>query len=298
MSQQASIPRGPLPPPPGAVFACVDDGVPEETVRLLREACERRGVLFRHIDARSFRYTPEDRLPPRSMLYRPAISAAALHVEEFLLQEDVISLHESPRDALFCCASPQRVMERAGVNVPRTFPVATTDPQLLADFVERLGGYPVVVKANGGEGGVGVMRADNEPSLRGIVDYLVRGQGKVPTLSAYIPEALHYRVIVVEERAVACYENPIREGDFRSAPSDDGAAYQAEVPGALAAPAILATRAQRLRFGGVDLLRHPSGRVYVLEVNFPCYFPQATLGGNLDVAGPLLDALLHRARTT
>jgi glutathione synthase/RimK-type ligase-like ATP-grasp enzyme len=65
----------------------------------------------------------------------------------------------------------------------------------------------------------------------------------------------------------------------------------------LAAPAVRAVRAQRLFFGGVDLLRHPSGRLYVIEVNFPCFFAQATLGGGVDVAGPMIDFLSERARS-
>jgi hypothetical protein len=284
----------PMPPAPGTVFTCVDDGVPGITVELLRLACARRGILFRHLDARALRYAPEDRLPPCSMLYRPATSTAACHAEDFLLRDDVASFYDG--DPLFPCTSPQRAMERAGLNLPRSFPVASADAERLAQFVERLGGYPVVVKVGGGEGGVGVLRADNEATLRGMIDYLVRGQGRVPVVSAYIPDAMHFRVIVVGDRAVACYENPLREGDFRSEPSEDRSTYRADVPDALASPAIRATRALRLFFGGVDLLRHPSGRVYVLEVNFPCFFPQATLEGGVDVAGPMLDFLTEQAR--
>jgi glutathione synthase/RimK-type ligase-like ATP-grasp enzyme len=117
----------------------------------------------------------------------------------------------------------------------------------------------------------------------------------VPLLSAYIPDATHHRVIVVGETAVAAYENPVREGDFRSVPSDDPHVYTAQVPPSLASVAVAATRAERLAFAGVDLLVHTSGRVYVLEVNYPCYFPQATLGGDIDVAGPMLDHLIARA---
>lgn len=283
-------------PPPGTIFTCVDDGVPEVTVRLLREACEARGVLYRALDARSFRYGPHDRLPPGAMLYRVSGSRAAQHVEEHLVREGVATFHASVDDAIFSCGAPQRQLERAGLVVPRWFPLATTDREVLADFVDRLGGFPVVVKVGGGEGGLGVMRADTMPALRALIDHLVRGEGRVPELSAFVPDALHHRVIVVGDRAVATYENPVVEGDFRSAPADEPAAYSSAVPALLAAPAIAAVRALRLRFGGVDLLRHASGRVYVLEVNFPCFFAQATLGGGVDVAGAMVDWLVARAK--
>jgi len=275
-----------------ALFHCIDDGAPEETVRLLAEACASRSVEFRAIEASTFRYRPQDRLPPHSMLYRPAVSRAAQLVEEFLLRDDVASFYPDVDAALFSCGAPRRQLERVGLTVPRSIPVACTDAPVLADHVERLGGFPVIVKIGGGEGGIGVMRADSMPVLRALLDHLVRGQGQVPELSAYVPDAMHHRVIVVGDRAVATYENPIEPDDFRSKPSEDPAAYTADVPAELASLALAATRSQRLRFGGVDLLRHPSGRLYVLEVNFPCFFAQATLGGGLDIAGPMIDELL------
>jgi hypothetical protein len=282
------------PPPPGTLLTCIDDGVPTESLALLQEACEQRGVLLRRVAASRFRYAPEDRPPPFSMLFRPATSPAALHVEDFLIRDDLASFFPGVSAVHFACTSPLRAMERAGVNVPRTFPVGSADPGLLASFVERLGGFPVVIKAGGGEGGVGVMRADSMPALRSLLDYLVHGGG-VPMLSAYVPGAMHHRVVVVGDRAVATYENPIRPDDFRSLPSGDPAHYSADVPPELAGPAIRAVQAQRVLFGGVDLLRHPSGRVYVLEVNFPCYFPQATAVGGVDVAGEMVRFLIDRA---
>ena len=253
-------------------------------------------MLFRShavVDAPSFRYRPEDRLPRGSMLYRPAGSRAAQHVEEFLLREGVASFYPDLDAMFFSCGAPRRQMERAGINVPRAVPVATSDGELLADVVERLGGFPVVVKV-GGEGGVGVMCADSMPVLRALLDHLCRST--VPELSAFVPDAMHHRVIVVGDRAVATYKNPIAEDDFRSAPSDERADYSADVPPELARLALAAARAIRVELAGVDILSHASGRLYVLEANFPCFFAQATIGGGLDVAGPMVDWLLRKAQ--
>ena len=43
------------------------------------------------------------------------------------------------------------------------------------------------------------------------------------------------------------------------------------------------------------MLGHPSGRLYVLEVNMPCYFPQAQLRGGIDIAGAMIDHLQARS---
>ena len=41
---------------------------------------------------------------------------------------------------------------------------------------------------------------------------------------------------------------------------------------------------------------HPTGRLYLLESNFPCYFatPQEAVG--TDVAGAMLDFLIEKSR--
>lgn len=57
-----------------------------------------------------------------------------------------------------------------------------------------------------------------------------------------------------------------------------------------------AVRALRYEFGGVDILEHPTGRLYLLESNFPCYFatPQEVIG--TDVAGAMLEYLVEKSR--
>jgi glutathione synthase/RimK-type ligase-like ATP-grasp enzyme len=134
-----------------------------------------------------------------------------------------------------------------------------------------------VVKAPGGEGGVGVLRADGPEALFGLVDLLVRGQGTLPWLSAYVPGAMHHRVIVVGDRAVCSYENPVRERDFRSSPSDDPAAYTTDVPEGLARIALAAARAERVFFAGVDVLVHPDRPTLRARGELPLLLPHATL---------------------
>jgi hypothetical protein len=284
------------PPAPGTqLTTIVDRSLPRETTSLLRDACDARGIVYREIEARFFDYSGAQRLPPGAMLFRPAVSRAAQHVEEFLVASNVATFHGECEGTFFPCAAPEQVRQRAGIEGPRCFPVASTEQTLLDSFVERLGGFPVVLKVPGGEGGLGVMRVDGMVTLVSLVDYLVRAQGHVPLLSAYIPDAVHHRVIVVGDQAVASYENPIRDGDFRSIPSLEPEAYSGTVAPALGQIAVAATRAERLAFAGVDLIVHPTGRVYVLEVNYPCYFAQATLGGGIDVAGRMVDYLVARA---
>jgi glutathione synthase/RimK-type ligase-like ATP-grasp enzyme len=59
---------------------------------------------------------------------------------------------------------------------------------------------------------------------------------------------------------------------------------------------VSATRAIGLEFAGVDVMLHASGRAYVLEANFPCYFGHAQGDGAIDVAGAMVAHLLDKAR--
>lgn len=282
--------------PAGPSFVCVGDRtVPEETGRLLRSACDARGIPFHEVNAPAFDFSPDAELAPGDLLYKSAVALSAGRVEQFLASEHVATFYATPSRAFFDCMSPSLYLERAGVPVPRSVYCHSIDRTRLRAAVERLGGLPIVVKAPGGEGGVGTMLADSFPGLVSLLDY-VRSTGATPRLVAYVPDAVHWRAVVVGSRVVAAYPNPTADGDFRSWPSLDAAAYTARPAADLEEVAVAATRALDLEFGGVDVLRHASGRLYVLEVNMPCYFAQAQLRGGIDVAGPMVDHLLAKSR--
>jgi hypothetical protein len=279
-------------------FFCVNDGVPHETTDLLREACERRDVAYLEIDATSFDFEAARRLEPGDLMYRPAISTAAMRVEQFLYAPGVATFYKHDDSMFFDALSSPLHFERAGLPIPRTFYCSNADRTLLRSFVERLGGFPVVVKLLGGQRGVGVMRADSYPSLFSLIDYAL-WQGKNPLITAYIADAVHWRVVVVGTRAVAAYKNPPDSDDFRTSGGDDPADFTANPPARLAEIAVRAVDVLQNEFGGVDILEHPSGRCYLLEANFPCYFPHAQTVAGIDVAGAMLDYLLEkRARLT
>jgi glutathione synthase/RimK-type ligase-like ATP-grasp enzyme len=224
------------------------------------------------------------------MLYTAAVSLAAGRVEQFLAADHVATLYDTPSRVHFDSMDPPLLLERSGVPIPRTFYCHTADRDALRRMVERLGGFPVVVKTPGGEGGVGTMRADSFSGLFSLVDY-IRSRGTIPRLVAYVPDAVHWRAVVVGDRVVAAYPNVTDDDDFRTHAPTDASAYTAKAEPAIEAVAVAATRAFGYEFGGVDVLRHPSGRLYVLEVNMPCYFPQAQLRGGIDVAGAIVDHL-------
>ena len=278
-----------------AKFYCVNDGVPAETPRLLREACLQRNVAYIELHAPAFDYDPARRLRRGDLLYCPATSLAARRVEQFLYAEGVATFYADRAGPLFDCVNPTLAYERAGLPIPPTFNCATANRDLLRGFVARLGGFPVVLKMPGRERGVGVMRADSFPALFSLVDY-VRALGGHALLCAYVPDAVHWRLVVVGDRVVASYKNCTYQDDFRTYAREELSDYAAPVNREMASVAVRAVQSVRQEFGGVDILEQTDGRIYLLEANSPCYFPQAQLVAGVDIAGAMVEHLLRKAR--
>lgn len=278
----------------GRCLAIVDDGVPAETVTLLEGACDSRGVTLVRVDPRSFDYAPERALRDGDMLYRPAVSLQAMRVEQQLWHPRVGTFYRDPGGPLFSNVNANLTFARAGLPVPRTYWIHSGDRALIKRWVDELGGLPVVIKALGHSRGVGVIRADSLPSLYGIVDYAL-AEGTKPLLTSYIPDAVHWRVVVVGDRGVSSYRNVTDEDDFRTSGSSQREDYLAAPPPGAEALAVAACHALRHDHGGVDILEGPGGRLYLLEANFPCYYATAQLEIGTDVAGAMVEHLLGRA---
>ena len=270
----------------------MNDGVPVETVGLLQRACADRDVGYHEIDAGSFDFDQSERCGPGDLLYRPAVAARAFQTELFLYGPGVASFHSD--DPFFVPTHQVLAFERSGLPTPRAVPGARMGRDALRDIVERLGGLPIVIKVGGYEGGVGVLVADTWRSTFSTLDYLW-ATGVTPLLAAYVPDAVHWRVVVVGDRAVAAYQNDLLNDDFRSTPSLDLGDYIEDPPTGLAGLAIDATRVLRRELAGVDILEHPSGRRYLLEANFPCYFAHAQLVAGFDIAGAMVDHLMGKS---
>lgn len=268
--------------------------MPATTTELLARACAERGAAYVPVDVGLVDPCEEIELQAGDLLFRPAVSPAAVRIEQALHDESVATFYTSGEALFFDGAAAPLLFARRGLPIPRTITLLRNDRAQIRRAVELVGGLPVVVKVPGGEGGIGVMLLESAASLMSVLDHLF-ASGRTPQLMAYVPDATHWRVVVVGARAVAAYRNHPYPDDFRTGPSREPADYVVPTPSPLTALAVAATQAIRREFAGVDILVHASGRLYLLEANFPCYFPQAQLVGGIDVAGAMLDHLLEKS---
>jgi tetratricopeptide (TPR) repeat protein len=276
-------------------FCCINDGVTSDSVNLLRAACERRGVEFIEIQARAFLFHPDSQLLPGNMLYCPAISPIAHRVEQFLAAPNVASFHANYDHVLFVASNFRVIYQRAGIPIPRAIPLASTNRDIIRDHVRSIGGFPVIVKIDGRSTGVGTIKVDSFPTLFSLLDYLI-ALGHCPLLCAFIDDAVYWRLIVIGDRVVASHRANAQSDDFRCHGSDNIADFVLPLPEGAATLAVRAVKALGLEFGGVDILQHSSGRLFVLESNFPCYFATAQLVAGVDVAGMMVDYLITKSR--
>ena len=279
---------------PSRRFAYVDDGVPEIGTRFLQESCQQRNCEFVSFHPAKFDFSTTDQLEPGDLLYRPAISLAAQRVEQMLFAPGVATFYADENGPFFGYTNSSLLFQRNGLAVPRTIFCHTSDRKVLDHYATRLGGFPLVFKITGFSTGIGVGRLDSPASLYSFAD-LALAIGRYPLLMSYVPEAVHWRMVVVGERVVASYRNVINENDFRTSASREGADYDAVPSPSLERLALNATQALRLEFTGVDVLEHSSGRGYLLEANFPCYYAQAQDVAGVDISGAMLDHLIAKA---
>jgi RimK-like ATP-grasp domain len=272
-----------------------EKGVPAETGDFLAKSCAERGIEFFSIEGRAFDFDPARRLGPGDMLYRGATSSATLYAEQFLYSPGVATFFREPDGIYFNVNTPTLRHERCGVPMPRTVYVGSDQVDLLTSLVERVGGFPAVLKVMGKSSGVGVMIVESMRSLTSVATYAI-SQGAYPVLCEFIPDAIHWRVIVVGDRVVASYKNQQRIGDFRTDGSRNPVDFTTPIPDCVAQAAILATHTQGTDFAGVDVLEATDGKPYVLEANYPCYYPHAQKIVGVDISGAMVDYLVSRVK--
>lgn len=290
-----SGPYTPADADPQARLFCVNDHAPAETIALIAGACLARGVAFHEVSVGGYDFSEPSPLRPGDMLFRPATSGMAVKLEQHLFVDGVATLYSEADGVYFDTGAAMALFARAGVPAPRTIPCHTTDRARLRRYVEALGGFPVLAKFPGSSSGLGMVLLESYGGLHSFVDYTLNNGARF-VLSAFIPDAEHWRVVVVGDEVVAAYRNTPQRDDFRTYDGENPEDYRFPDDPDMLESAVRAVKSLRVDFGGVDILLHPSGRHYVLEANFPCYFATAQQVGGFDVAGRIVALLQAKAR--
>ena len=269
----------------------VKGGEDATTMGLLRQAARKLGVEIVEVDFRD----PLPDLNPREkyLLYRVTPAHGSLRVERAICEKYLcVSLVRFAYNH-----SPKTVQELVGIPAPRTEDVREADPASLMDKVEKVGGFPLVVKDKvpGGHG-VGVIKVESLESLQSITRLiLAQGRNESFQIQQFIPHPRHARLIVLGEKVIDSIAYNGNDYDFRTNRSRDEIKVEYwKFPEAVEQTAIAATRANLVEYGGVDII-DDDGDLYVLEVNNPCYFARAQLCTGYPTSERMIEYLLAKA---
>lgn len=275
-------------------FISITSSKNKTTNTLLKAACNERGIELIEI----FPSDPAEKYLTTSphLLYRVTDDTLSQTKEKILLNKQSTSFRRSIPSPI---AFPDNVIdetlcfEHHGIPIPETIIINSLDRAYIQSSVEKLHGFPIIVKLPFGSHGVGVIRADSYPSLFSIIDY-VEKENKFFLLREYIHTTTSARLIVLGDSVIDSIEYIVPEGDFRSNVGDKPIVRAKKFSKEIQDIAIQSVKIAGYEFGGVDILIDQQGKGYVSEVNFPCFFPRCQNLTGTNIALQMVDHLLEK----
>ncbi|MFO0780546.1 MAG: hypothetical protein U0519_01465 [Candidatus Gracilibacteria bacterium] len=271
-------------------FALHVRGVEEKRLDLLRSACHQIKIPFVPLDPTAFDFSKPSPVRKGDIVYRVSRGKMLRFFEDFLVRPGVVTFYSSQ----YARKPHPFLLEKCGIPVPDNILCVTNDRKQLEQYVKKLGGFPVVLKALGGTRGMGVMKVDSMSSLISMAGFLLQ-QGKFFFLRKFLPVKSSARFIVLGTKVVASLEYRATNGDFRTNSGNILKVKQKKFPRDLEELAVLVTSAMGWEFGGVDVLVY-QGKAYVSEVNFPCNFVRAQDASKKDIALMMVKYLAEKAK--
>lgn len=267
-------------------------------VQFLTEAAESRGIKVNVVDAKKIDFFSLPVLKKGDLLLRLTGSSRAKRVEKLIITDDVAHFYKDSNYAISGRDSSYFYNKQAGLPVIKTVPLLPTWESDFHEHIDYLGGFPLVVKIQGGQDGVGVMRVDTVQGLKSVIDY-VRSQSKAVLLRSFVQHAYYGRLVVVGDKVVASHRTYSVENEFRTnALGNTGEKKEAIVfPEEVQKVAVAAVRSIGIEFGGVDILFSDNGEYFISEVNSPCAFNYTQVITGIDIAGAIVDYLTVKANS-
>jgi ribosomal protein S6--L-glutamate ligase len=151
-----------------------------------------------------------------------------------------------------------------GLPTPRT--VFANNPNHIEHLVQRVGGYPVVVKLLHGSGGSGVtLLRDKSTALSTLQSFFKSGASVI--IQEYLESGgTDYRVVVIGNQVAASFKRTAQKHEFRANLKQGGHGTPVKLSREDTDLCIHAANAVNLNVVGMDLIKS-AGKTYVVEAN-------------------------------
>jgi ribosomal protein S6--L-glutamate ligase len=175
-----------------------------------------------------------------------------------------------------------QLLSRFGIDIPRT--VMCRYREEVEGAVRMVGGLPCIIKLIQGTQGVGVMIANTEAEVAGMLDTLWT-LGQEILLQELVAESRgkDVRALVIGDRVVAAMRRTARAGEFRSNIHRGGVAEALTLEREYVEAAVKAARVMGLEVAGVDMLEARTGPK-IMEVNSSPGFEGLEAATGADIA--------------
>jgi ribosomal protein S6--L-glutamate ligase len=152
-----------------------------------------------------------------------------------------------------------------GLTTPRTVYLHNT---LHLDYlIEKIGGYPIIVKLIQGSGGTGVALLKDRISAIPTIQSLLKSRSNIIIQEYIESHGKDFRVIVIGNSIVASYQRSSVRGDFRANLQQGGSGTPITLDQEDKEFCIKAARAIDLNVAGIDIIKDKTGKTYLLEIN-------------------------------
>jgi glutathione synthase/RimK-type ligase-like ATP-grasp enzyme len=239
-------------------------------------------------------YSSSNQMSVKDAIYRITSNDISREIELDILMRGVKSMHN--KDLwLYQYKSKTILNQYRNVQMVPTRIVLSSDKKYLDNLVEELGGYPIIIKAPKGSHGVGVIKVETHETLYSIIDFMTAQDVDV-ALKKYIEADGHYRVIVLDNKVLSTIKYNKPDKDFRTnAGEPEVVSIQLPQTGIDVALDAVSKQDLQTNFGGVDLIwSEQDQKFYVMEVNFPCFFPRNESVDNISISSAIIQYLLDK----
>lgn len=194
---------------------------------------------------------------------------------------------ETVRDKLHT----HQVIAEAGIPTPTTmlakFPVDIA-------LVEKLLGFPVVVKTLNGALGIGVFLVENAKAFKDLMDLIGETNPNIQLIFQQFVEASKgrdLRLFTVDGEVIASMERRAKEGDFKANYSSGGSVHAFQPDQEAIDLAVRTSKALNIQIGGIDLLFKAGGGYTICEANTFPGFKGLEKASGVNVAATILKSM-------